>query len=100
LEQYIISVIGSYRRLHNRALLLLNGEIIPARKHQFYMADLNESGSGESRLDRMERVMAELAEGHVWFDEEHKRLLAAQARLTERLDLVIARWDNIRRDRI
>jgi hypothetical protein len=34
----------------------------------------------------MERLMADLAEGHRWFDEEHKRLLEAQARLSETLD--------------
>jgi hypothetical protein len=34
----------------------------------------------------MERLMADLAEGHAWFAEEHKRLLAAQDRLTKTLD--------------
>jgi hypothetical protein len=50
------------------------------------MAGMHENGSGESRLDRMERLMANLAEGHRWFDEEYKRLLEAQARLSETLD--------------
>ena len=50
------------------------------------MPGMHENGSGGSRLDRMERLMADLAEGHRWFDEEHKRLLEAQARLSETLD--------------
>jgi len=37
----------------------------------------------------MERLRAGLAEGHRWFDEEHKRLLATQAKLTERLNRLI-----------
>ena len=52
------------------------------------MPGTHENESGESRLDRMERMMAELAEGHVWFDEEHKRLLAAQAALAESLNRI------------
>jgi len=50
---------------------------------------MHENGSGESRLDRMERLLADLADGHRWFAEEHKRLLAAQAKLTERLHRLI-----------
>jgi hypothetical protein len=50
------------------------------------MPGMDENGSGESRLDRMERLMADLAEGHRWFDQEYKRLLEAQARLDEALD--------------
>ena len=53
------------------------------------MPGTDNSGSGESRLDRMERLRAGLAEGHRWFDEEHKRLLATQAKLTERLNRLI-----------
>jgi hypothetical protein len=50
------------------------------------MPGTHENGSGESRLDRMERLMADQAEGHRWFAEEYKRLLAAEAKLTETLD--------------
>ncbi|HEV8416915.1 MAG TPA: hypothetical protein VGQ49_25185 [Bryobacteraceae bacterium] len=50
------------------------------------MPGTHENGSGGSRLDRMERLMAGLKEGHRWFDEEYKRLLEAQARLSETLD--------------
>jgi hypothetical protein len=50
------------------------------------MPDMHENGSGESRLDRMERMMAELAEGHVRFDKEYERLLEAQARLGATLE--------------
>ena len=42
---------------------------------------------GESRLDRA--LIAGCAEHHLWFDEEYKRLLEAQARLTERLNGII-----------
>jgi hypothetical protein len=52
------------------------------------MPDTNDNASGESRLDRMERMMAQLAEGHVWFREEHKRLLAVQAARTESLNRI------------
>ncbi len=54
------------------------------------MPGTHENRSDESRLDRMERLMASLAEGHQWFNEEHKRLLAAQVKLTETLDRLIA----------
>jgi hypothetical protein len=50
------------------------------------MPDTHENGSSESRLDRMERQMAKLAEGHVWFDKEYERLLKAQARLAATLE--------------
>ena len=50
------------------------------------MPGTHENESGESRLDRMERLMADLAEGHRLFDQEYKRLLEAQARLDEALD--------------
>ena len=33
--------------------------------------------------------MASLPDGHRWFADEHKRLLAAQAKLTERLNRLI-----------
>ena len=73
----------------NRLISFRNGEIIPSRDHQFYMPDLNENGSGESRLDRMERLMALLSEGHEKFQLEHKQLLTAQVVLTDRLDRFI-----------
>ena len=60
------------------------------------MPDTDENGSGESRLDRMERLMALLIEDHGRFDEdhakfreEHKLLLTAQVVLTDRLDRFI-----------
>ena len=34
------------------------------------MPDMHENGPGESRLDRMERMMALLIEGHVQFRED------------------------------
>ena len=41
--------------------------------------------SGESRLDRMERMLELLIADHVQFEDEHKRLLTAQVVLTDRL---------------
>jgi len=53
------------------------------------MADTHENGSGESRLDRMERLLAHQSEGHDKFQLEHKQLLTAQVVLTDRLDRFI-----------
>jgi hypothetical protein len=49
------------------------------------MPGTNENGSGESGLDRMERMMALFIEDHVRFDDEHKLLLTAQVVLTDRV---------------
>ena len=53
------------------------------------MPGMQENGSGESRLDRLEGLMALLIEDHVQFREEHKQLLTAQVILTDRLDRFI-----------
>jgi hypothetical protein len=53
------------------------------------MPGTHENGSGESRLDRLEGLMALLIEDHVQFREEHKQLLTAQVVLTDRLDRFI-----------
>ena len=50
------------------------------------MPGTHENGSSESRLDRLEGLMALLIEDHVQFREEHKQLLAAQVVLTDRVD--------------
>jgi len=50
------------------------------------MPGTHENGSGESRLDRLEGLMALLIDDHVQFREEHKLLLSAQVVLTERVD--------------
>jgi len=49
------------------------------------MPGTHENGSGDSRLDRLEGLMALLIEDHVRFDDEHKRLLTAQVVLTDRV---------------
>jgi len=51
------------------------------------MADTHENGG--SRLDRIERTLARLTEGHETFQLEHKQLLTAQVVLTDRLDRFI-----------
>jgi hypothetical protein len=53
------------------------------------MPGTHENGSGESRLDRLEGLMALLIEDQVQFREEHKQLLTAQVVLTDRLDRFI-----------
>ncbi len=53
------------------------------------MPGTHENGSGESRLDRLEGLMALLIDDHVQFREEHKLLLTAQVVLTDRLDRFI-----------
>jgi len=50
------------------------------------MPGTHENGSGESRLDRLEGLMALLIDDHVQFREAHKLLLSAQVVLTERVD--------------
>ena len=57
------------------------------------MPGTHENGSGESRLDRMEGLMALLIDDHVQFREEHRMLLAAQVVLTDRVDKLGARLD-------
>ena len=49
------------------------------------MPGTHENGSGESRLDRLEGLMALLIEDHVQFGEEHKHLLTAQVLLTGKM---------------
>ena len=44
------------------------------------------NGAGESRLDRMERIMELVIADHVKFQEEHKQLLTAQVVLTDKVD--------------
>jgi len=39
--------------------------------------------NGESRLDHIERVLAQLTDDHIKFDDEHRRLLTAQVLLTD-----------------
>jgi len=57
------------------------------------MPGMQENGSGESRLDRLEGLMALLIEDHVQFREEHKHLLTAQVLLTDRMDKLTGTLD-------
>jgi hypothetical protein len=50
------------------------------------MLGTHENGPGDSRLDRLEGLMALLIEDHVRFNEDHKQLLTAQVVLTDRVD--------------
>ena len=53
------------------------------------MANEQQSGNGQGRLDRLEGLMALLIDDHVKFQEEHKQLLTAQVVLTDRLDRLV-----------
>lgn len=57
------------------------------------MPGTHENGSGESRLDRLEGLMALLIEDHVRFSDEHKQLLTAQVLLTDRVDKLAGTLD-------
>jgi hypothetical protein len=57
------------------------------------MPGTHENGSGDSRLDRLEGLMALLIEDHVQFREEHKQLLTAQVVLTDRVDKLAITMD-------
>ena len=57
------------------------------------MPGTHENGSGDSRLDRLEGLMALLIEDHVQFREEHKQLLTAQVVVTDRVDKLAITMD-------
>jgi hypothetical protein len=42
--------------------------------------------NSQSWLDRPEELKELFAQNHLWFQQEYKRLLAAQASLTQHLD--------------
>ena len=57
-------------------------------------------GNGENanngrRLTRLEEFVEVLANEHIQFAEEHKRLLAAQVVLTDRMDRLTDRMDKL-----
>ena len=54
------------------------------------MPGTHENGSGESRLDRMERLMAGLAEGHAGSTRNTSDCSPPRQELTETLDRLIA----------
>jgi hypothetical protein len=62
------------------------------------MPGTHENRSGESRLDRLEGLMALLIEYHVQFRDEHKHLLAAQVVLTDRVDKLAVTLDTAIKD--
>jgi len=59
------------------------------------MADESTNGHGESRLDRMERLMELLIQDHLAFRDEHRQLLTAQVVLTDRVDKLGQRVDKL-----
>jgi len=57
------------------------------------MAD---NGHDPGRLDRLEGLAESLLNRHIEFEEEHKRLLKAHAALTDRIDRLAQRMDEMR----
>jgi hypothetical protein len=53
------------------------------------------SHNGCDRLDRIERALELLIDDHVQFREEHKKLLAAQVVLTDRVEKLAVRVDKL-----
>jgi chromosome segregation ATPase len=51
--------------------------------------------NGTARLDRIERALELLIDDHVQFREEHKQLITAQVVLTDRLDKLTGRLDQL-----
>ena len=54
------------------------------------MSDEKNGSNGKSRLDRLQALMELLIDDHLKFSDEHKKLLAAQVVLTDRLDRLAA----------
>ena len=57
------------------------------------MTPNGENGNTERRLTRLEEFVEVLANEHVAFAEEHRRLLTAQVVLTDRMDKLAVRMD-------
>ena len=54
------------------------------------MTPNGENGNTERRLTRLEEFVEVLANEHIQFAEEHRRLLTAQVLLTDRMDRLAA----------
>ena len=54
------------------------------------MTSNGENGNTERRLTRLEEFVEVLANEHIQFAEEHRRLLTAQVVLTDRMDKLAA----------
>ena len=59
------------------------------------MADDSSNGHGESRLDRMEKLMELLIQDHLAFRDDLRQLLTAQVVLTDRVDKLAVRIDDL-----
>ena len=53
------------------------------------------NGHDPGRLDRLEALVADLVNRHIEFEQEDKQLLTAQVVLTDRLDRLTQRVDQI-----
>ena len=54
------------------------------------------NGHDPGRLDRLEGLVEVLFNRHLEFEDEHKRLLMAQVVLTDRIDRLAQRMDEMR----
>jgi hypothetical protein len=59
------------------------------------MAEEGTNGHGESRLDRMEKLMELLIQDHLAFRDDLRQLLTAQVVLTDRVDKLGQRMDRL-----
>jgi hypothetical protein len=59
------------------------------------MTPNGENGNTERRLTRLEEFVEVLANEHLQFAEEHRRLLTAQVVLTDRMDKLTERMDKL-----
>ena len=59
------------------------------------MAETNGQNSGGERLERIERILEVVAGVQQQFAENHKQLLTAQVVLTDRVDKLAARMDEL-----
>jgi hypothetical protein len=59
------------------------------------MADTEQNGYKNPRMDRLENLMEMVIADHVKFADEHNKLLTAQVVLTDRMDKLTIRMDKL-----
>jgi hypothetical protein len=69
--------------------------MITVKWHEDAMNGNGENTDNGRRLTRLEEFVEVLANEHIQFAEEHKRLLTAQVVLTDRMDKLTDRMDKL-----
>jgi hypothetical protein len=69
--------------------------MITVKLHENPMNGNGENTDNGRRLTRLEEFVEVLANEHIQFAEEHKRLLTAQVVLTDRMDKLTDRMDKL-----